>query len=239
MCKQSLKYSPSAINRCLNNYNVHLTGDSTLRQWFFSLTDALNVTIPGGNDKTKMIYKYSDSKININLTFTFHPLSYHRSFAVDIAQTRFEADVLLNLPRHTCNHVVVIGPWAHFITWPWRAYVEWLTNIKSAIIAARQRCPDIKVVIKSPHPVENQQTSRSMMGVDILFWDMKRKMRDIFEGNDVSFVDTWYMVQVYPEPNDLHMPFEVMDQEVALFLSYICPSSQLYRASQKVSHEIQ
>lgn len=223
VCAPILHYSPSVVRNCLRNHNIHLTGDSTTRQWFFSLTDALKVNIPGGNDKTKMNYKYfSDPDVNLNLTFTFHPLTYQMSFIVDISEMRFEADVILNLPRYTCNHVVVISPWTHFMTWPWESYIEWLTNIKSAIVEARKRCPQIKVVIKSPHAIENVRTSRSMMGVDVLFWDMKQEMRNVFEGSKVFFVDVWDMNQVYPQDNDMHMPMEVVNQEIGVFLSYVC-----------------
>ena len=224
VCQPTLVYSQAEVRRCLNNYNVHLTGDSTVRQWFFSLTDALNVTIPGGDDKKKMLYRY-DEDPGFNLTFTFHPLTYQMSFVVNISQQRFETDVLLNLPPHTCNHVVVVSPWTHFMTWPWRAYVEWLTNIKSAILEAKRLCPELKVVVKSPHALENL-SSKSMIGVDILFWDMKLKMREIFEGNDVFFVDTWDMCQAYPVPNEMHMPSDVINQEVALFLSYMCSKNK-------------
>ncbi|XP_072013182.1 NXPE family member 4-like isoform X2 [Amphiura filiformis] len=223
ICKPTLQYSPSLIRRCLRNHYIHLTGDSTTRQWFFSLTNALNVNIPGGNDKTKMKYKYfSDSSLNLNMTFTFHPITYQMSFIVNISEMRFEVDVILNLPRYTCNHVIVISPWTHFLTWPWESYIEWLTNIKSAIIEARKTCPDIKVVIKSPHALEDEMTSRTLMGVDILFWNMKHEMRNIFQGSGVFFVDIWDMDHSYPAQNDMHMPDHVINQEVALFLSYIC-----------------
>ena len=222
-CQPTLQFSPSVIKNCLRDHHVHLTGDSTTRQWFFSLTNALDVNIPGGNDKTKMKYKYfSDPSLNLNITFTFHPLTYQMSFIVNITEMRFEVDVLLNLPPYTCNHVVVISPWTHFMVWPWESYIEWLTNIKGAIIEARRKCPGLKIVIKSPHALENERTSRSMMGVDILFWNMKKEMRKIFQGSDVYFMDIWDMDDAYPVQNDMHMPSHVIDQEIALFMSYIC-----------------
>ena len=137
-----------------------------------------------------------------------------------MSQVRFEVDILLDLPRHTCNHVIVISPWAHFIMWPWDAYIEWLTHIRDAMLEVKQRCPKLKVVIKSPHAVDKVT---SMKGRDFMYAEMMKAMREVFQGSGVLFIDIWDMDYGYPSPMVLHMPKDVINQEISLFLSYVCP----------------
>ena len=222
--------------QCLKQTNVIFTGDSTTRQWFASLAELFGVGHPEDHERT-FILERNLPQPDINISFAFHPLSNHnKPVFVNFSQVRFEVDILLDIPAKSvpaaggkmtssCDskHVVVISPWAHFLMWPWDAYMEWLTNIRDVMLEVVQKCPNLKLIVKSPHAV-NKVTSTK--GRDYLFTEMKRAMRDVFQGTGAIFIDIWDMDYAYPSPMVLHMPKEVIDQEIALFLSYICtPSS--------------
>ena len=220
--------------QCLKHTNVIFTGDSTTRQWFASLAELFGVGHPEDHERT-FILERNLPQPDINISFAFHPLSTHpKPVFVNFSRVRFEVDILLDIPAKgvasSCDskHVVVISPWAHFIMWPWDAYMEWLTHIRDAMLEVVQKCPNLKVVVKSPHAVDKVT---SYKGRDYLFIEMMQAMRDVFQGTGAIFIDIWDMDYAYPSPMVLHMPKEVINQEIALFLSYICTPSSSSRNS--------
>lgn len=220
VCDAVQPYENTSAIQCLKHTNVVFTGDSTTRQWFASLAELFGVGHPEDHERTFTLERFIP-KYDINISFVFHPLSTHpKPVLVNMSQVRFEVDILLDLPRHTCKHVIVISPWAHFIMWPWDAYLEWLTHIRDAMLEVKQRCPKLKVVIKSPHAVDKVT---SMKGRDFMYLEMMKAMREVFQGSGVLFIDIWDMDYAYPSPMVLHMPKDVINQEISLFLSYVCP----------------
>ncbi len=222
ICDAKQIYNKSIALQCLQNTNVVFTGDSTTRQWFASLARLFDVGHPEDHERTFFLER-NIAEADINISFIFHPLSTHpKPVFVNMSQVRFEVDVLLDLSQHTCKHVVVISPWAHFIMWPWDAYTEWLTHIRDAMLEVKKRCPNLIVIIKSPHAVDKVTT---MKGRDFMFKEMMHAMRETFQGTGAIFIDIWDMDYAYPIPMVLHMPDDVINQEIALFLSYICPET--------------
>ena len=223
ICKPFIHYSKDSIRMCLRNRHVYLTGDSTIRQWFAEIANTLGMSRKEDNqfrNKSFYLSRY-DEKDNIDLKFIFHPLSLHPSSVfVNLSVVQFEADVLANLGGDSCNHIVVISPWAHFPNYPWGSYVEWLEGIRDAYLLARKRCPNLKFVVKTPHAVNMQW---EMKGRDWMFYQMKQAMWDTFLGTGAIFVDVWDMNLSYPStPINLHMPGEVVKEEVSFFLSHVC-----------------
>ncbi|XP_071476363.1 NXPE family member 1-like [Diadema antillarum] len=223
VCSPQVEFRGPSIRSCLKHQNVFFTGDSTTRQWFSAVVKALGRSKPEDNQfKNKSFYlERRDTMSDINFKFIFHPLSLHpHAVFVNLSVVRFEADVLLGLPRDSCNHVVVFSPWAHFPNYPWRSYLEWLEGVRDALLVARERCPGLKFVVKTPHPVNMQQ---EMKARDWMFYQMRAAMFDAFSGVGALFVDTWDMNLSYPSaPSNMHMPDKVISEEISLFLSHLC-----------------
>ncbi|XP_011673216.2 NXPE family member 3 [Strongylocentrotus purpuratus] len=222
-CGPRVSLNKANVHHCLHDTNIYFTGDSTTRQWFAAITEALGLGQPEDHERAFLLQR-RDKAANLNLTFIFHPLTAHpQQVFVNLSTVKFEADVILELPRHTCRNVVVFSPWAHFSIWQWEAYTDWLKGIRAAILVAKQRCPDLLFVYKSPHPVDKWSVFPAR---DVVFNEMRALVRDIFEGLGVIFVDIWDINLGSPWPITLHMPSDVIDQEVSVLLSYLCPLLQ-------------
>lgn len=212
------------IQECLRGQNIYLTGDSTTRQWFAEIAKSLNLSSAADRqfkDKSFHLFR-KDMKSNISLEFIFHPLSLHPSAVfVNFSIVRFEADVLHSLAKVPCqNAIVVISPWAHFPNYPWGSYVDWLEGIRDAYSYVKRTCPNIKLVVKTPHPVNMQW---EMKARDWMFYQMKEAMWKVFQGSGAFFLDVWDMNLSYPSaPINMHMPNNVIQEEVSLFLSHAC-----------------
>eukprot|EP00057_Strongylocentrotus_purpuratus_P001906 XP_003723455.1 PREDICTED: NXPE family member 3 [Strongylocentrotus purpuratus] len=224
VCQPRIKFSKMNIQECLRGQNIYLTGDSTTRQWFAEIAKSLNLSSAADRQfKAKSFHLFrKDMKSNISLEFIFHPLSLHPSAVfVNFSIVRFEADVLHSLAKVPCqNAIVVISPWAHFPNYPWGSYVDWLEGIRDAYSYVKRTCPNIKLVVKTPHPVNMQW---EMKARDWMFYQMKEAMWKVFQGSGAFFLDVWDMNLSYPSaPINMHMPNNVIQEEVSLFLSRAC-----------------
>ncbi|XP_041469793.1 NXPE family member 3-like [Lytechinus variegatus] len=224
VCQPRVKFSINTIRECLQGQNIYLTGDSTTRQWFAEIAKSLNLGSAVDREfKNKSFHLLrTDKKNNIKLEFIFHPLSLHPSSVfVNLSVVRFEADVLLSLAKTPCQSaIVVISPWAHFPNYPWGSYLDWLEGIYDAYSYLKRTCPDIKLIVKTPHPVNMQW---EMKARDWMFYQMKQAMWKVFKGSGAFFVDVWDMNLSYlSAPINMHMPSNVVKEELSLFLSHAC-----------------
>ncbi|XP_070569549.1 NXPE family member 3-like [Ptychodera flava] len=199
-------WSPGSFKRCLSGRTITLFGDSTLGQ--------IHDIIKRRFGYAEVDHYFPAFKIGPN------PASFwEQSFAVN---------VINGIRDERCNSTIFIMNLSfHFSSWTTRAYLERLLHIKHTLKQLLIRCPGIPILIKGSHPRENDYTEQSIHSSNWIFFDMNRMMRRVMGGLGIMFIDVWDMCASYYSKTLVHMPDDVIEQEVHLMTSYICPSTTL------------
>ena len=199
-------------------------GDSTMIQWHKYLVDIFHeenylVDILHA-EKHKWVSLVKS--LNITLEFRFHKLTIHRSQTDREGQYRYEADVIDGI-RHDCNFIVILGPAYHFVQWSKDALIERLIHLRAAIFRLHEKCPNVPVIMKTPHPYYEPGHGEliCIATSDYLVFEIRRLILQIFNETDVFVVDGWDMNLAYPAKNVIHMPKGAVQAELSMFLSYI------------------
>ncbi|XP_038072968.1 NXPE family member 3-like [Patiria miniata] len=210
------------LGQCLQNKRLVLLGDSTTRQWFTALSRLIGVRgvkPPGDIYCCHMVRVYEE--LNLTMWFQIHP-HVLASYAVDVKDTMFEVDVFDGLDDPACNYIVVISPWAHFTQWTHHSYLTRTKLIREAVIRFRKRCPDVPIVVKGPHPRNHKTSSAIIYGSDYLIWQVGLINQETFHGIGVWFLPLWDINLAYPKTNNVHMPMEVVREELKMLLGLVC-----------------
>ncbi|XP_033115288.1 NXPE family member 3-like [Anneissia japonica] len=214
-------WTTDEIKVCIKGKNLIFMGDSTTRQWCEKLLYYFGLGLP----KTYSVGSIYVQNDIINMTFRFHP--YILSSRLELKDFgKFEVDQLDSLPNDTCDYIIMISPWAHYDFWTKEAYKTRLKNIRAGIIKFRKRCPESVFVIKSPHPKQERGPSKGeitgWLASDVLYYQFRRLLRETFSGISVHFIDIWDMNLSYYTPNTIHMPMDVLLQELFMYFSHVC-----------------
>ena len=204
---------------------MYLLGDSTTRQWAFELSVLLNYKLSAYYQTTHPSWMFQFNhyfdQIQFNVTFQFHP-QILGSATIPVDDEMYEVDVLDSLTNEDCNYVVVISPWAHFSQWWKYAYTERLRLLRSSVERLKSRCPDVPVILKSPHVRNHKDKYSHLMNGDYIISQIKRDIETVFKDVDVFYVNVWDMNLAYPGTKTIHMPMSVVNQELSILLSYLC-----------------
>lgn len=157
-----------------------------------------------------------DTDNSIRLIWRAHGLPLRTSLTprADLHLIASELDALAGGP-HT---VVVFTIWAHFTTFPLATYLQRLAGIHSAIKALLQRAPQTLIVIKSANT-----GYKDIYGSDWLSWQLDCALKMMFRKLPVVIIDVWQMTSCHYSPDNIHPPPVVIQNEVNLFLSFVCP----------------
>uniref|UniRef100_A0A8B9KAP8 NXPE C-terminal domain-containing protein n=1 Tax=Astyanax mexicanus TaxID=7994 RepID=A0A8B9KAP8_ASTMX len=153
---------------------------------------------------------------NIRMVWRAHGLPLRTSVTpyADLHYISSEVDTLAG-GQHS---VVVFTIWAHFTTFPLIMYLRRLASIRQAILSLLQRAPESLVVIKTANTGYSD-----VYGSDWLSWQLDSALRIMFKNLPVVFIDVWQMTSCYRSPDNIHPPRDVIENEVDMFLSFVCP----------------
>ncbi|XP_033123198.1 NXPE family member 3-like [Anneissia japonica] len=215
------QWTRDEIKDCVKGKKLFFMGDSTSRQWYHKLLVLLGFPLPEDMAQTAM---HLQSDI-INMTFIFH--SYIVSKRLELENfANFEVDQLDYLPKDTCDYIITISPFAHYEHWTKEAYITRLENIRTGIFKFRKRCPEAVFVIKGSHArrvkTEEKKEINGYFTSDLLLYQFRRLLRETFSGMNVHFLDIWDMNLSYYTPNTVHMPPDVILQELFMYFSHVC-----------------
>ncbi len=222
VCKTH-QWTPTEAGKCLQNKHLILLGDSTTKQWYMDLMELFeeNSNLEGVeiDVKMKVIQIF-----NITVYWHFHPwaIGSNIKYIVDL---KYEVDVIDEINETNCSkYVIVVSPWAHFTQWPRSSYVDRLKLLKLAIERLQARCPGATIIVKGPHPrLDIVRRPKNLFdGRDYILFEMNSIMRDIFSGIGAHYIDVWDLNLSHPAKNDIHMPFDVVRQELFMLLSNVC-----------------
>ncbi|XP_069804735.1 NXPE family member 3-like [Dendropsophus ebraccatus] len=203
---------------CLKGKDIHMFGDSTLRQWFEYLERFipslkridLHVTYQSG----PLIAVDADAGLIMRWRAHGPPLRTTKTMMADL---HYEAADLAGIGGgpHT---VIVLTLWAHFTTYPVRVYIERLERVRQSISSLLFRSPQTTVIIKSANT-----GYKTIYGSDWLSLQLDTLLRAAFKGTRVVILDVWDMTSCHYLPDDIHPGPPIIKNEVDLMLSYICP----------------
>ncbi|XP_054650873.1 NXPE family member 3-like [Dunckerocampus dactyliophorus] len=218
------KFNLAAITQRLTNKEVHMYGDSTVRQWFeflrSGLPDLKEFRFDPQNSNKQGPFMVMDSKHNILVTYRCHgpPI---RLTNVKVCEMRYIANELES-PSGGPNTLVAISIWAHFSTFPVKMYIRRLQHIRKAVVRLLDRAPGTLVVIRSANP-QSLHNMVSLYNGDWFTQQLDTVLRAMFKGLDILLVDAWQMTVAHGLPHDIHPPPAVFKNTVDLILSYVCP----------------
>uniref|UniRef100_A0A3B4UVE2 Neurexophilin and PC-esterase domain family member 3 n=1 Tax=Seriola dumerili TaxID=41447 RepID=A0A3B4UVE2_SERDU len=203
----------SAISQCLKGKAVHLYGDSTIRQWFEHLNEALPGTGPF------MAFNYAK---NIMVTYRCHgpPIRFG---TVPTSQLRYIANELDGLTGGS-NTIVVLGIWSHFSTFPIEVYIRRMQSIRRAVLRLLDRAPETLVIIRTANP-KALTLYETLTNSDWYSLQRDKVLRAVFKGLNVRLVDAWEMGLAHHLPHSLHPQPPIIRNMIDVLLSYVCPQN--------------
>ncbi|KAM3924649.1 NXPE family member 3-like [Leptodactylus fuscus] len=209
---------PGDALTCLRGKDIHMIGDSTLRQWF----DYLEGFIPSLQRIDLHVDYHSGPLIAVEpnaglvMRWRHHGLPL-RTIKLRMSDLRYDAAHLAGISGgpHT---VIVLTLWAHFASFPVRFYLERLERVREAVSDLLFRSPETTVIIKSANT-----GYKSIHTSDWLSLQLDILLRAMFKGMGVIILDVWDMTSCHYLPDSIHPGPPVIKNEVDLMLSYICP----------------
>ncbi|KAM9824578.1 NXPE family member 3-like [Neosynchiropus ocellatus] len=216
--------TPTAVSQCLQNKQLFLYGDSTVRQWYDYLTSTIKDLKPVNIDGELRVgpFMATDHKRNTTVVYRIHGIPLQHTLPpIRVAKVHYIANELDSL-EGGANTVVVIGVWAHFGLFPIRFYVRRMQSIRKAVIRLLDRAPDTMVVIRTSN---FRILSPSVAWVNSDFHTMERDkiLRAVFKGVNVRWVDALEMTASHYLEQELHPKLPIIKNMINVLLSFICP----------------
>ncbi|KAK7933630.1 hypothetical protein WMY93_004526 [Mugilogobius chulae] len=214
----------SAMNACLKGKQLHLFGDSTIRQFYLHITESL--------PNLKRFDKHSSSQSgpflakdntnNITVTYRCHgpPIRFGNVQVTELRYVANELDKVTGGP----NTVVVVGVWSHFSTFPIEVYYQRLVTIRKAARRLLDRAPDTKVIIRTAN-MKQLALYESLTNSDWYSLQRDKVLRAVFKDTGVFLLEAWEMIQAHYLPHSLHPQPEIIKIMIDQVLSYTCPGA--------------
>ncbi|XP_030856407.1 NXPE family member 3-like [Strongylocentrotus purpuratus] len=213
---------PGNVKKCLAGHKIIMLGDSIACQWFRVLERKL-----GNKDVLDSFYGCTEDETH-TVIFKTHVLSAALAATFNFAGLwrMFEPEYMDKLNDPDVKYVIFISMSAHYASWNMDSYRDRMRAIRNGIARMRARLGDDRVmaVIKKSQPREQPTFEARVHSNDYVFRQMSRIMEEEFVGINAKLIDTWDLVTSYQEQVAVHMPWPCINEEVDLFLSYICPS---------------
>ncbi|KAL6097337.1 nxpe3 [Pungitius sinensis] len=216
------QFNRSAITQCLKGKDVHMYGDSTIRQWF----EFLNAALPGLKEfdlrspRRVGPFMSLDYENNIMVTYRCHgpPIRIGLIPTRELRYIANEIDHLLGGP----NTVIVIGIWSHISTYPIEIYIRRLQSIRRAVLQLLDRAPGTLVIIRTAN-VKALTLYETITNSDWYSLQRDKVLRAMFKGLKVHLIDAWEMTLAHHLPHNLHPLPPIIKNMIDHVLSYICP----------------
>ncbi|CAN2390406.1 Neurexophilin [Pristimantis euphronides] len=206
------------VAKCLSGKMVYMFGDSTLRGWWERLVSfvptlkQIHLHVPHRPGPLLA----TDAQYDYLVHFRAHQKPLHME-RTRVKELRYIASELDRLGDRK-GMVIVLTCWAHFVTYPVGLYIRRLWHIREAVTQLLERSPSTKIIIKSA----NTGYNFSLVD-DWLSYQIDIVMRAMFSKLPVTILDVWQMTSCHRAPEDLHPAQIIVENEVALMLSFICP----------------
>ncbi|XP_035694576.1 NXPE family member 3-like [Branchiostoma floridae] len=217
------QFTRTDMRRCVANKTLYLQGDSTIRKWFQWFAGKEQSRHKGSLKGGPAILSDKDS--NSVVTYRAHGLPVLGSEWMNISKIRYIADELDSI-KGGPDTLIVLGLGAQFTTEPIEMFRARLYAIQNAIRRLLQRSPGTRVFVRTGTTRDHKSQRLYLRGSDWLAYQIVQEIRQIF-GPDRNAVvlDTWDMSVCQWEVENLHNGTAMMDAQMNMFLSHICPKA--------------
>lgn len=222
-CSMTLYKAGEDFIKCLQGKKLLLIGDSTLRQFIMHFTEGIKIAKyfrwhGGGWAEWHKALEAINTEKDMYVSYKRHgfPLE-HPPFYY------FKEDMYTSRQIDQCvggkNTIFMITMGQHFRHFPIKVFIKRAFNIRRAVERLFIRSPDTKVIIKSENtreifsPVEMQG--------DLHGYTQYLVLREVFQGINVGFVDTWDMT-VASATVIVHPPGYTFESILSLSFSFAC-----------------
>ncbi|XP_019624463.1 PREDICTED: NXPE family member 3-like [Branchiostoma belcheri] len=219
-------FTKKAIQRCLANKTVYIQGDSTIRQW----SKRLQQLVPLNYDNTTMdstaLLGGDNSQWNISVRYRFHHFPLQQVDGNAFHDFRYVVDELNATPGGP-NMVIVLSLWAHFTAEPLELIRSRLYAIRAAIHRLKRRAPGTRVFVRTGTTREHHDGNLEffLTGSDWLAYQITEVIREMFRADpDVVVLNTWDMSVCQPGKDNVHPDQTMVDSQLYILFSHICPS---------------
>ncbi|XP_072269772.1 NXPE family member 2-like [Pyxicephalus adspersus] len=212
--------TPEQMYTCLQDKMIYILGDSTLRQWFYTLTGTFKglKTFNLHRSGLESLLIAADHTKNILLYWKKHShpfVASHFYTVKDNAYMSQEIDQLAGGP----HYVLVICLGQHFRLFPIHLFIRRVLNVYKAVERLLIRSPDTKVIIKTENAREVDSNAERLS--DFHGYIQNLIVMETFSNLRVAWVDAWDMSIAY-NTNNVHLPELVIRNQILMFLTYIC-----------------
>ncbi|XP_066288319.1 NXPE family member 4-like [Branchiostoma lanceolatum] len=215
------QFSPKDITKCLANQTLHLRGDSTSRQWIKRL-EGFKVLRAGKGDQ--LLRRYTSEKGQIHATFMFHTVPIQASHWWPFRNLS-DAGVPIDVKKMVggAHVVLVLSLCSHFTAEPTHVYSSRMYEVRSAIQELHQKYPETTVIVKTCNTRHHRHYREVVQMSDWLADQLNQEMRGILGDLKVAILDVWDMTVSQWYAQDIHPDLHVVDNELNILMSYICP----------------
>ncbi|CAO2635193.1 NXPE family member 1 [Lemmus lemmus] len=218
-CKQRLLNS-SQINDCLKRKLIYFLGDSTLRQWIEYFPKVAKKLKPFDLHGTGIYKKHVllDAEGHTLVEWKKHSHPFITVNLYSVIDDGYIPQEIDRLPGDK-DTAIAITLGQHFRPFPMELFIRRAISIRNAIERLFLRAPDTKVIIKTEN-VREMHIDTEKFG-DFHGYIQYLTMKDIFKNLHVGIIDAWDMT-IACHSNILHPPEQVIGNQIAMFLNYIC-----------------
>uniref|UniRef100_H2ZBR3 NXPE C-terminal domain-containing protein n=1 Tax=Ciona savignyi TaxID=51511 RepID=H2ZBR3_CIOSA len=231
---------PSHVN-CLQNKFIYLFGDSTIRQWYSYYVPLVSSKIVAGFDYyfgIKGITLYEKQKTptvweprtavneykNLSIHFAAHGMPLQNGGGREsVPYIADSIDAVQGGP----DTVVAFTIGFHLLLYDPSVYVRRLITIREAIGRLLNRSPETIVIFKGLnfYQMDDMFNNQCCLS-EWLALRLETIARAIFkEERRMVVLDTWDMTAShYSIPDGLHPTNQIIENEIQLFLSFVCPN---------------
>ncbi|XP_078527509.1 NXPE family member 3-like [Lissotriton helveticus] len=217
-CSHKRFPTSAEASACLKGKIVYMFGDSTLRQWWEYLLSFIptirQIDLHVGYKSGPLLAVDPGNGLVIQWRGHGSPL---RTTMTMMADLHYMANDISNIGGGP-DVVIVFTIWAHFTTYPVEVYIRRVRNIRRSITELLQRSPKTTVIIKTANT-----GYKSIYGSDWLSLQLDIILRKMFSELPVAIVDAWDMTSCHYLMDNIHPGKVIIQNEVDMFLSFICP----------------
>uniref|UniRef100_H2ZBR4 NXPE C-terminal domain-containing protein n=1 Tax=Ciona savignyi TaxID=51511 RepID=H2ZBR4_CIOSA len=212
---------PSHVN-CLQNKFIYLFGDSTIRQWY-----SYYVPLVSSKIKTPTVWEprtaVNEYK-NLSIHFAAHGMPLQNGGGREsVPYIADSIDAVQGGP----DTVVAFTIGFHLLLYDPSVYVRRLITIREAIGRLLNRSPETIVIFKGLnfYQMDDMFNNQCCLS-EWLALRLETIARAIFkEERRMVVLDTWDMTAShYSIPDGLHPTNQIIENEIQLFLSFVCPN---------------
>ncbi|XP_056612266.1 NXPE family member 3-like isoform X2 [Triplophysa dalaica] len=217
VCK-TRQFTTQTTTQCLKDKHIYMMGDSTVRQWFEFLLNAVPTL---KRMDLHVLYQAGpliavDVGNNIDLHWRAHgiPLRCRKTELTNLHYTSNEIDDLTGGP-HT---VVVFHLGIHFTSFPFDFFTHRVLGVRRAVLDLLQRAPATTVIIKTVNT-----GFKDVFTSDWYSLQLDRILRWAFQDVGVYILDVWQMTSCHYNQENIHPGPVIIKNEIDILLSFICP----------------